>query len=312
MAGIDRTTIIAGPALVTYDSQSFWSKGDVIVKPVFKRFPIETAHFGKVDERFSDRRYEITFEPAGQFSDALAAVLWPYASLAIGSSIFGATDKALVVHGRDGKKITFHNTALTQMPGIRRAVDKTITAGLKFTALIAKSKDPTDAAAYFTQATASYPGDTGFSASDIFTLPATAAWGGSSPWSSFSSRDGWEVSFSLKLFEKTADGYGTFDMMLQGLDVSLKGTPMGPAVSDILTALKTAQALGSSLAGTNDFVISGGATGAPVFTLANAALVDADLGWGGSRDRIGTCEWIATRTVTAGAADPLFTIEEQA
>jgi hypothetical protein len=101
-------------------------------------------------------------------------------------------------------------------------------------------------------------------------------------------------------------------MMLQGLDVSLKGTPLGPAVSDVMTELKAAQELGTSLASDDDLVISGGASGTPVFTLSKAALVDADLGWGSDRKRLGPCEWVATRSITAGVADPLFTIEEVA
>lgn len=52
MPSIDRTTIITGPALVTFAGQSFWSKGDIKLSPINKRFQIETAHFGRVDERF--------------------------------------------------------------------------------------------------------------------------------------------------------------------------------------------------------------------------------------------------------------------
>lgn len=308
MPGIDRTTILSGPAIVQYGGQSFWSKGDVLVEPVMKTFRPGTAHFGNLDPRPSDRRYEVSFEPAGRFTDALAAVLWPYGAMAIGTSIYGSTDSALVVWARDGTKLTIHNAALTQMPNIRRSIEQTIQASLKFTGIIAKNKATTDADAYYTLATASYPGDAGFSQADIMTLAAPASWGGDSPWDSFYSEGGWEVSFGLQLSEQTADGYGTFDMILQGLDVTVKGVPIGPSVSDILAALKTDQELGTSLASEDDFVIASPVVGGPVVTISKAAMTKSGFVFGAQKKRVGATEWMATRNITAGAADPLFSI----
>jgi hypothetical protein len=309
MPGIDRTTIITGPALVTFGGSSFWSKGDISLKPVNKRFAIETSSLGKVDERFSDRMLEISFEPAGQFNDTLAAVLWPYAATAVGTSLFGATDDALVIWGRDGLKITIHNAALTQMPSIRLAVDKTSIGPVKFTGLLAKSTDPTNAAAYYTAASGAYPGDAGFTLAEIWTQAPIAVWG-SSPWDSFRSEAGWEISFSLKLAAQMADGLGTVDMTLQGLEVSAKAIPIGPTAAQVLTALKGTSGLGASLATTDDLVLNSQTVGAPMVTLNNAALVDADLGYGNTRKRLGVCEWIATRSFTTGTPDPLFAIAE--
>jgi len=308
MPGIDRTTIITGPALVTYGGQSFWSKGDVILKPVNKRFAIETAHFGKVDERFSDRRIEISFEPSGRFTAALALVLWPYAATPVGTSLFGATDDALVVWGRDGVKITVHNAALTQMPSIRLGVDKTTVGGVKFTGLLAKSTDPTNAAAYYTIASAAYPGDTGFDVAEIVTVAPVCGWGEVAPWNLFHTEAGWDIAFGLKLSEQVVDGLGTVDISLQGLDVSAKAIPVGPTVENVMTALKTNQSLGTSLTSGDNLQLTANIVGTPTFILNAAALVDADIGYGATRKRLGVCEWIATRTITAGVADPLFSI----
>lgn len=303
MPGIDRTTIITGPAIVTYAGQSFWSKGDVQLKPVNKRFNIETAAFGKVDERFSDRRFEVTFEPSGRFTTGLAAVLWPYGATAIGASIFGSTDRALVIHGRDGVKLTLHNAALTQMPVIRLGVDKTIVGPVKFTCLLAKSTDPTNAAAYYTSASEAYPGDSGFDVADIITEAVGCAWGASAPWSAFVTEAGWDISFALRLSEQAVDGFGTVDITLQGLDVSAKAAPVGPTVAQVLTALKTNQAFGTSLSG-DDLAL----TGTTTVLIANAALIDAECRYGSQAKRVGVCEWIATRSFTTGTPDPLFSI----
>lgn len=124
------------------------------------------------------------------------------------------------------------------------------------------------------------------------------------------SETGWEVSFSLQLAEQAVDGLGTVDMTFQQLDVSVKAVPVGPTVAQVMTALNTAQALGTSLASPNNLVLGGTGSGSPTFTLNKAALVDADFRYGNKAKRIGPCEWVPTRTITAGTPDPLFTIAQ--
>ena len=311
MPGIDRTTILTGPALVTYGGQSFWSKGDVVVKPVFKRFAIETAHFGKVDERFSDRKYQISFEPSGRFTNALAAVLWSVAGKTLGASILASTDSPLVISGRDGRRLTFHNPGITQAPPIRLRVDKTAVGAVEFTAILAKSTDPTNAAAYYTEAAVAYPGDTGFAVADIPTASPVAEWG-SAPWDAFRTTQGWEITFPMTIREDAADGLGTYDLVLQNLEVSAKCEPLGPTVANVFTALKSNQALGTSLASADDLVISAGITGSPIVTLTKAALVDSECKWGAASKRIGSTEWVATRSIAAGVAAPLFSVTASA
>lgn len=304
MPGINRTTILTGPALITFGGQSFWSKGDVVVNPINKRFNVDTAHFGKVDERVSDRRIEVSFEPSGAFSAALAAVLWPYGATAIGASIYGATDRSLVVWARDGKKLTIHNASVTGMPSIRLGVSKTIIGPIKLTGLLANSTDPSAAAAYYTLATATYPGDSGFAVGDILTKAYASAWGGTAPWSAFETEAGWEISFGLQLKEQTVDSFGTVDMTLQGLTVSAKSIPVGPAEADILAKVAPAAALGNSVAALAS-ALNISATGVYV-RVYNAAIVDSGFVYGSEKKRINATEWQATRTITSGAADPLF------
>lgn len=311
MPSIDRTTIITGPALVTFAGQSFWSKGDIKLSPINKRFQIETSHFGRVDERFSDKRIEVEFEPSGNFTTARAAVLWPYGATAVGASIYGATDRPLVIWKRDGTKYQINNASLTQMPNIRMAVDKTTVGPVKFTGLLAKNVDPTNAAAYYTVSSGTYPGDAGFTVSTIYTQAPSATWG-SSPWAAFYTEAGWEISFSLKLAEQAVDGLGTVDMTLQQIDVSAKAIPVGPTVAQVMTSLQSNAALGASLASANNLVLATATSGSPTVTLNKAALVDAEFMYGNTKKQIGVCEWIPTVTITSGTPDPLFTVVQTA
>lgn len=304
MPGIARELILTGPALVTFGGQSFWSKGDVKVDFTNTYFDIQTAHFGKVDQRVSDRKVEVSFEPAGRFTTALAAVIWPYAATAVGASIYGSTDRPLVVWCRDGKKITLPNASITGMPDIRLGVGTTIDGNIKFTGLLAKSTDPATAGAYYVLTTATYPGDTGFAVSDIKTQAYTSAWG-SAPWDSFVTQDGWVLSFGLDLQPQEVDSFGTVDMTLKGLTVTAKARPVGPSETDILSKMLPASGLGNSVAAAAaGLTISGTGVFAKVY---NAAITDSGFEYGSGK-RLGDTTWQATRTVTAGVADPLFYI----
>jgi hypothetical protein len=310
MPGIARATIIQGPCLITYASSTFWSKGDVVLKPIFEKFDIETSSWGKVDTRIKNKRYEIAFEPDGRVTAALIAILWPYGDSAVGTSIFQAADRPLVIHGRDGTKITLHNAALTEMPAIRMGVGVTFAGPCKFTALLALSTAVTAAAAYYTVATAAYPAETGWLASDILTQPTLCTWG-SAPWAAFEvDAPGWEIQPTMRLNPIGTDGLGTVDMTLSGLEVTARAIPVGPTMAEILTAMKAAGELGSSVssAGTELVLTSGTTPKLITVTVYNAGLVDASLVWGTAKKRVAQCTWNATRTVTTGDPDPLFTV----
>ena len=310
MAGFNRTTVIAGPCLVTFAGSTFWSKGDVTLKPVFDKFDVETSSWGTVDTRVKNKKYTVAFEPDGRMTSALMAVLWPYGGAATGLSLFGATDRPLIIHGRDGTKVTLSNAALTKMPAIRFGVSVTMAGACEFTCLLALSTAVTATAAYLVVSALAYPAETGWLASDILSAPASATWG-SSPWAAFQvDSPGWEITPTLKLSNVDVDSYGTVDMLLQGIEVSAKATPIGPAIGDIVTAMDGAGEMGRSTASAGtELVITAGAT-PKLFTVTvyNAALVDSDMAWGAAKKRIGACTWQATRTVAAGVADPLFSI----
>ena len=304
MPAIARTSIISGPAKIVYNSVSFWSKGDVTLKVINDRFNIDTAHFGKVDERFSGRRIEVQFEPSGAFTDTVAAVLWPYASTSVGTSVFTSSDKALEIFGRDGRKITLHCAAVTTMPQIRLAVNQTICGPVTFTGIVKNNTDPTNAAAYYTEAAVTYPGDTGFDVAEILTKHCTATWGGFG--SSFLTEAGWTIDFNLQLSPQNVDGLGVVDMTFQELEVTASCIPVGPSVAEILSAVCPASALGSSVATLDDLYIVGADVGDPSIALTKAAVVESGLMFGNTAKRVSETKWIATRDV--GSA--IFSIAE--
>lgn len=302
MPSIDRTSIIHGPAKITFGGQSFWSKGDITMRQINERFALESANFGPLDERVQNRRFEITFEPEGRFTSALAAILWPYAATNIGDDVFGASDTPLTINTKAGQQFVFHNSAITSMPSIRLGVAQTIQGSVTFTCLLANNTDPTNAAAYYTQSSVAYPGDTGFDVADILTKAYSSAWG-AAPWDSFLTEEGWEFEFDLTLADKMVDGLGTVGMSLQSLVARATAIPVGPSEADSIAAMQSTAALGASIATSDDLIVQ--ATGVYV-KIANAGLQEHDLGFGSERKRLGPHTWMATRTVTTGTPDALF------
>lgn len=305
MPSINRTTIIAGPALLQFATQKFWSKGNVEVKIINDRFDIETAHFGKVDERFQDRRVEVSFEPSGAITAGIATVLWPYGATTVGSSILTGTDRPLEIFGRDGRKITVHAAAVTKMPTLRLGSNTTLLSSMTFTGLVKNTTDPTNAAAYYTEAAVTYPGDTGFGIADIKTAAASAVWGASAPWSSFVSETGFEIDFNLKLAPQKVDGIGTVDMTFQSVEVMLKAVPVGPAATDILAKLSPTSGMGASIAGADNLTVTAGTV---AVLLSKPGITESGLIFGSTAKRVAATTWQATRTITTGVADPLFTV----
>ena len=310
MAGINRTIIITGPALVQYGGQSFWSKGDVTFTPQYKRFALESAAFGQLETRVTDRRFIVAFEPDGRFTSALAAVLWPYGNPSAGASIYGGSDSALVIWGRDGVKLTVSNAALTKMPTIRLGLNKTVIGPVEFTGILANSSAGTTEGDYFVFATAAYPGDVGFAISDIPTAGLTMSWkAAAAPWNANYTEDGAEISFNLKLQEHYVDGLGTVDMRMVSVEAIAKATPVGPTAAQILTAANPSGALGAAAAG-SDLIFTSSITGGAIVTLKNAIMTDSGLRYGAASKRIGACAWQATRPFSGTPLLPaaLFTV----
>lgn len=301
-----RASIIRGPAIVTFNGATYYSKGDINLAVGLETFAVETALHGKVDERVIERVSKVTFTPDGQWESL--GVTWPYGAMNLGDSVFGATDLPLVIKTQAGKTLTFACAAITKMPSIMLGATKTLLGDIEFTCLGTENEAWTETDNLVAVGTAAFS-DTTFSSSSIITQPYTGAWGGSAPWSSIRTFDGWQVDFDLQLTPITTDGDGIVDMTFAGLAVNAKCSPLGVTEANVIDALRlqgAGNARGRSLnANSNDLVITG--TGV-VVTVKAAQLKNGPLIFGAGARRVGELEWVATRQFTLGVASPLFTV----
>lgn len=314
MSTISRTQILRGPCQITWAGGApMYSKGDVVVTVRTQTLGIATSGFGEIDQRAIDVEYKIRFVPSGTWV-AHAYLLYGPMALTVGQSIFGATDQTLVIKPFTSPQqvLAFKNVGISRMPTLRLTAGETIFGEVEFTAL--RSDMTTwEVADSIVGATAhAAPSHAAFTVDDHLVQPWTAAWGGS-PWDSFETETGWTVTPAMELSEQRVDNAGLVDLCVRALSVTAQATPIDVGLNEAAVLAKLGHAgagrvRGQSLGALGADLVLTSADGGSTVVLDKAALIDAQLGWGSESKRIGQCTWRATRTFTAGVANPLLVV----
>lgn len=297
---IERSDILRGPGTVTR-GQTFYDKNNINAAINIERFQIPTSAEGVIDERKKDQNGKITFTPSGSITADILTALYPYATPNIGASMFGASDTATVVQSKAGTKLTFHATAITKQPELILSAVETAFGACEITALLKDNTDPSTANTLFTVASQAWSAPALTTAS-IKTVKYTATWGSKT----FTSPSGFRVIPEITSSPIYIDGLGTVDYTLTGASVMVKCRPASFAEADFESMPAQGAAIGASLRGSNNLVITG--TGGLTVTIYNAQMVEGPLIWGATELRVGEVGFIGHRTETAGAYGALFAV----
>ena len=305
---VNRTSILRGPGTVIFDGVNLFDKEGITADVDVSTQDVGSSLSGQLDTIKTDQVAKVTMTPVGVLSAALVAKLFPYANPTVGASVFGSTDKTLVVHSLAGTKLTFVNGQLTKMPELSLSPVKTAFGSCEFTGLLGLGKAPGDENSVFKVETAAYAA--GAPQPDAMTgAQYVGTWGsGSDALVIPDTKDGWTVTPELELEPVQTDNLGTVDYTIAGLKVTATCTPLGLTEAQILAALPITNARGSSMRGSQDLVIAGG-TGALTVTLKNATLVKGPLAWGNTTLRAGQIQFTAHRSFSDGAAGAVWGVE---
>lgn len=262
-------------------------------------------HIGPIDYALRGKEYILTIPHCGEYEHL--ATLFALMAMKPGDSVFGATNTAVVVDFRDGRRLTIHRAAITKMPEINIETGSPIFGSLEIRALIdcVTPRTPDHASAYYTLQTAqTYPTDAAFDPSLIIRGPWSAAWG-SDPWDSFRTEAGFKIKPAATLKPVFVDGLGVVDYTMMENSVTVEANPIGVAAqSAILTLAGAEAALGaSSIARQSDLNIS--ATGAYI-RVRNAVMEKPKFRYAADPTKAIAVDWSANRSFTAGVSDDLL------
>lgn len=306
MPSIDRTTIKSGPAIVTWNGATLYFRDGVTIEEERSTFDVSVDNFPGAEKRADDRSATIKGTPVGEWEHL--SILFPWLSSPAGARLFGASDKAAVVHFTDGDRFTYHNAGLAEMPSLIFSPTKTLLGPITLECRNKNDTDPSDAAAFVTRDNTPF-NNTAFAFANIKTLAYSLAFG-SAPWDDFQTVDGVEIRPRATWKEISCDNLGVIEKELTGLEVSAAFAPLGIAQADIDSKLALQGAAsavrGSSLAAVGaDFILS--ATGVYV-ALKNAILTKAPMRAQAGLARHQRFEAVASLTTNAGAQVAQLTV----
>ncbi len=312
-------SLIIGPAIVTWNGYTYYTKAGVTVEFQRATFVIETDFDGKIDERHQAQKTTVSLQPVGSIAGLTAC--FPYGVGAVGTRLFGTTNLPLVIvtkfggASNTGQTITYPRAALTQCPPLRLQPTATLFGELAFTCLGDPTVQPNTSTAWEALADVAFA-DTSFDESAIITDNYSAAWG-ASPYNAMGSQTGFAIDLTLELGAIDDDSYGHVDLVLKSLTATARFVPNNLTQANF-TALLANQNTGYIYPGmslaraTHDLVITGsgnqGSGHTLTATLKNAGPKQGSYRYGVDQHRFASLEFTSRRTWTSGTANPLLTL----
>ena len=305
----NRTQILRKPGYVIFDGETFYSSAPITVEVMEDVIELSLPNFGKFDERPTGRMVSVKFTPTLFNADALTK-LFPFGAMALGASIFGATDKTIDIHTADGERYRIPCGAVYKEPAASWGVSVPILGEVEMRGILGISASPAALASFLAQSSTAFPGDTSWNEDEVLTPACAYVWtqaSGASLWDSIDFAGPPVITPEATLTEDRSEGKGVINVALTNYKVTMTGEPMNITPALVLAALGFGNALGSSKSALGaDFKIN--ATGA-YGRLFNAVLkAPAPLRYDTDQRVIGSLTWEAQATFTTGEKNPLFSV----
>lgn len=300
-------TIIAGPAIVQFNSNTYYSEGDIVINFKRETFNVVSSAFGTIDTRLTAQMAEITFKPVGAL-DTVAKYI-AYAATAVGSLVIDqATPKTVVVWGADGKKMTWGSGFISKLPAFTLSATKTAIESMTLTVFANPTKSLTAADAW-NAATSAALSDTTFDETKILTGAYLATWGSVAGFVAVPSEDGFTFEPVIGLSMKKVDSFGYVNALITDITYACRFKPVGTTEAQLWAAMNLqdtgALVPGASLATASDLVVSAGAVS---FTLAKAGIASSVTQYGLEPLRLGEVAFVNKKTFTTGAMNAPITV----
>lgn len=230
---VNRTLLTRTTGKVTFGGGTFHHRGPIRAEYAPTLDDVIASLHGRINATKRDFLVRATVPLFGLWENL--SVLFPSGLLTPVPGASLCSDASLVIHGRSGARLTFHNAFISKMPNLYFGIDAEIFAAeVEFTALIKSSANPEDAGAYYTRDSAAFS-DTTFATTNFRKQRYTLAWGSTTGFTSFEMHKGINLSWEQDVqFDQDAN-YGTVNAYLgaDGVRATVTGIPMGPTQAQI-------------------------------------------------------------------------------
>lgn len=303
----DRTTLLEGPAIITFDNTTFYTEGAITYRPGISTFDIRTSVHGILDQRMDDIVGTVSFKPVGVWGH-YETLLGPFASMHYGESLFGSTDKPLVIHSADGRRLTLNTACVSKIPAVTFSTAATLWGDVEFTVIGSKATEWSATGSRYSEAALEFNAP-GLDPATILTQPYVVAFGSVAPWNSIESESGIHVGFDLQTTPIKTDSDGMVDLRLASLSAEVKFVPLGVTAAQYLDAFRlqgTGAARGASVGGAaRSLTVTGSGV---YFALNGAVAVDGSQVYDTAANRHGEITLRAVRSWANNALKPLFVV----
>lgn len=304
---IDRANLLgAGAPKVTFNSATFWTRDDVMPRIAHSLVEQRASMFGRVTQTRGPRVITVTLPVFALWENL--SVLFPSTVLnpTIGSRVFGATDLPLILHAKNGDRLTVHNCRITGVSNLKLAANQPVfSAAVTLTGLLKNNANPQDAAAYYTYDNAAYT-EGSFALTNFLAKSWTGAWGARTGFTSINTQEGWDVSFEVGMEPDVVDGLGVVDMFMTNFAAKASCIPVGPTIAQLESNLffqGTGADIGTGVhSSVDDLVLTSGSASV---TLKAASLVETGLAFAPSKKRLTETVWEANRGFVTGVPQAL-------
>ncbi|HEV2691941.1 MAG TPA: hypothetical protein VG347_03520 [Verrucomicrobiae bacterium] len=255
---INSSNIKIGPGYKTWSGGTFrFNDGGIRTKFVVGSREVSAEEFGRFDTVDTDRRIVTTGKLWSGYENLSLVLPGVAFNPVIGGQLYGIANLAGVINGQDGSRLTTMNEQITKLANMELAVEKDLwSADIEFTSLLKAGMTPDQAGAYYTYTTGNAYNAPVFNKSNFRAPILNAGWNGTlsnngTSFGAFVFRKGLQLEWKWDLDWEPCyvDGYGTLDAIINGFEVSAKGTPIGVLEADAAASLIPAQALGTLRSG---------------------------------------------------------------
>ena len=309
---METRVISEGPAVVSFNSQNYYTTGTITLTPDIQLREMVSAYYGPVDSRVTDKLFNLTFTPFGEMNNN-ALKYFPFGVGDIGKLVAPASDTPIYIYTSAGEKITIPAGLISKCPQLLLGTDIGPMGEMSLAGMgDITAEDAADDTHYKieTAAIAAHSLDP-----DKAPTPAyKAVIGAGETAVEIDSEKGFTFDCGATLVPRSVNRYGTVNFKLAGLTPSIAFQPFGLTEAGIM-ALWKIQGTGAAKLGMSNkrglaLTVQPANDGDKGITVAFAdhQVKSGSMLFGAEDPRHGQYAFVPAVKVTAGVPGALYTV----